>query len=619
MIHARPGWLNKAWFVIGLYQRPSIFNKGRAAYAGGMFTQPTDHDNRRLAKFLYWQGWGITSIAEHLGEIRATVGSWKRRDGWDSAPVIERIEGAAECKLVQLILKDPKTGADYKEIDLLGRQMERYARVRKYLGGGNEVDLNPKLAARNEKPKRRPTKNFLSEEQIEQLVEAFEDTLFQYQRTWADNSQQRTRMILKSRQIGATWFFAREAFIDALLTGRNQIFISASRAQAYVFKQYIIQFVRDVCGVELSGDPMVLFNGATLYFLGTNYRTAQSYHGNLYIDEFFWIPGFEQLNKVASGMAMHKKWRKTYFSTPSAMSHEAYPLWSGEKFSDRQKKKNAQKIDVSHKALAVGKVCSDKIWRQIVTIYDAEAGGCDLFDIEELRNYEYTEDEFENLLECKFIDDTKSTFPLALLQRCMVDSWDEWTDYKPHAARPFGNRDVWLGYDPSDTGDKQGLIALAPPTTPGGKFRILERIQLANPDYQVQADEIKKLTEKYHVTYIGIDVTGMGQAVYQLVRLFFPAATPITYSVEVKTEMVLKTKNVMSNGRLEFDAGCIDLAASFMSIRKVITPSGRRATYASGRTRAVGHADLAWATMNALIHEPLAGTTETNQSIMEIS
>jgi len=68
---------------------------------------------------------------------------------------------------------------------------------------------------------------------------------------WEDK---RTRMILKSRQIGATWYFAREALADALVTGRNQIFLSASKAQAHVFKQYIIQFAKESCGVELSGD-----------------------------------------------------------------------------------------------------------------------------------------------------------------------------------------------------------------------------------------------------------------------------------------------------------------------------------------------------------------------------
>ncbi|MCD9473088.1 terminase, partial [Photobacterium phosphoreum] len=344
-----------------------------------MLTQPAEHDNRRAAKFLYWQGWSITSIADHLGERRTTVGSWKSRDGWDNAPVMERIEGAAEARLVQLIMKNMKTGQDFKEIDLIGRQMERYARVRKYLNGGNEVDLNPELAAQNSKPKRKPSKNHLTDEQVAKLVAAFDETLFDYQRIWSDNRDKRTRIILKSRQIGATWFFAREAFIDALVTGRNQIFISASKAQDHVFKQYILQFVRDTVDVELRGDPIVLPNGATMYFLGTNYRTAQSYHGNLYVDEFFWIPGFERLTKVASGMSMHKKWRKTYFSTPSTMSHEAYPFWSGEKRAKKKDGATAKKMDVSHKALQKGKLCTDKIWRQIVTIYDAEAGGCDLF------------------------------------------------------------------------------------------------------------------------------------------------------------------------------------------------------------------------------------------------
>ena len=66
----------------------------------------------------------------------------------------------------------------------------------------------------------------------------------------------RIRNLLKSRQIGATFYFAREALIDAPLTRRNQIFLSASKAQAHVFKQYIIDFAKEV-EVELKGDPMV--------------------------------------------------------------------------------------------------------------------------------------------------------------------------------------------------------------------------------------------------------------------------------------------------------------------------------------------------------------------------
>lgn len=64
-------------------------------------------------------------------------------------------------------------------------------------------------------------------------------------------------------------------------------------------------------------------------FLGTNVRTAQSYTGNLYLDEYFWKPRFQELLKVASGMSLHKKWRTTYFSTPSSLAHSAYPFLVG--------------------------------------------------------------------------------------------------------------------------------------------------------------------------------------------------------------------------------------------------------------------------------------------------
>jgi hypothetical protein len=59
------------------------------------------------------------------------------------------------------------------------------------------------------------------------------------------------------------------------------------------------------------------------------------------------------LNKVASGMALHKQWRKTYFSTPSSISHEAYPFWTGDLFNKRRPKKDQVKIDVSTLACKV--------------------------------------------------------------------------------------------------------------------------------------------------------------------------------------------------------------------------------------------------------------------------
>lgn len=91
----------------------------------------------------------------------------------------------------------------------------RQARIQRYQGGGTETDLNPELAKRNEGPKRKPKRNDISEELTEKLVEAFLDGCFDYQKDWYRAGNQRTRVILKSRQIGATFYFAREALIDA--------------------------------------------------------------------------------------------------------------------------------------------------------------------------------------------------------------------------------------------------------------------------------------------------------------------------------------------------------------------------------------------------------------------
>ncbi|WP_244088806.1 terminase ATPase subunit family protein [Aeromonas hydrophila] len=574
---------------------------------------------RRQAMHLYFQGYKIRAIAELLATPEGTIGTWKSRDGWDDIKPIDRVDFAIEARMCQLIAKEVKTGGDFKEIDLLGRQLERIARVNKYSKGGNEADLNPKVANRNKGPKKAPERNVVEPEQQARLIERFESTMFGYQRVWHEAGKwHRIRDLLKSRQIGATYYFGFEAFIDALVTGRNQIFLSASKAQAHVFKQYIIQFAKDE-GVELKGDPIVLPNGAHLYFLGTNARTAQSYHGNIYMDEYFWIHGFLEFRKVASGMAMHKKWRQTYISTPSSLSHPAYAFWSGANFNRGKAKADRVEIDLSHANLASGKLCADGQWRQIVTVEDAVRGGCDLFDLDQLRG-EYSEDEYRNLLMCEFMDDTSSVFPLATLQRCMVDSWELWDDYKPFALRPLGNRSVWIGYDPAKggQGDSAGCAVLAPPAVPGGKFRVLERHRWSGMDFDAQARAIKAMCERYNVGYIGIDTTGIGEGVYQLVKQFYPAVTAIQYNPSVKIQMVMKAQDVMNKGRLEFDSGMTDLAQAFMSIRRAVTAGGKMPTFEASRSDETSHADIAWATMQALLHEPLAGATGANTSMMEI-
>ncbi len=575
---------------------------------------------------LYWQGWRIPDISTHLNYAHGQIYKWRLDYDWDAVAVVRRMEESIDARLSMLISREKKRDVDFKEIDTLSKALERMARIRNYDKTGRDEDLNPAVLAMNETNKKRkgkanPKKNAITDDHIEKLRDAFSDELFGYQKEWLKQKElaRRTRDILKSRQIGATYYFAREAFMDAVETGDNQVFLSASKAQAHVFRQYIIQFARDVAGVDLRGDPIVMGNGAQLHFLGTNSRTAQSYHGHLYVDEYFWIPKFNELNKVASGIAMHKKWRKTYFSTPSSINHEAYPFWTGDRINRGKKKKDHIHIDVSHKVLQSGRMCEDLQWRHIVTVEDATEAGCDLFDIDELK-IEYSKEEYDNLLMCEFIDDTQSVFPLAMLQSCLVDSWVVWTDFRPFAPRPIGDRPVWIGYDPSRMRDGAAVIVVAPPQVDGGKYRVLAKLTWHKMPFPEQAKLLQKICGAYRVEHLEIDCSGPGGiGVYDLVSEYYPSAKRVAYTPQVKASLIAKALNIIGNGRLEYDAGWHDLTMALMSIHQTMTHAGGQITFQSGRGKEIGHGDLAWALMHALDKSEItAGGGSGGRSIMEI-
>ena len=400
------------------------------------------------------------------------------------------------------------------------------------------IDKPPRERKERERaPKaEKPVPNSFTAEQVLRLQEIFREQMFDYQRVWL-NQKVRFRNLLKSRQIGATFFFAREAFIDALTTGKNKVFLSASKAQAFQFKQYMVDMAQMV-GAELKGSDIRLGNGAVLYFLGTNSRTAQGRHGDLYVDEYFWIPDFKELTRLSKPMASQKQYRITYFSTPSAVSHPAYGFWTGEQFNEGRNKSEHIRLDVSHEALAGGRACEDGQWRQIVTLDDAERMGCTLFDRNQLL-LENSPAEFRQLFMCEFVEGGDNVFEFSALQKCAVDSWEAWSDfYKPFAARPVGDLPVWIGYDPADSGDAAAFVAVVPPRFAGDKFRIVERQMLRGDDFQSQAEFIRKAFERYNVRKVVIDKTGLGAAVFQLVQGFFPPVIGVNYSMQEKYLMV---------------------------------------------------------------------------------
>lgn len=569
---------------------------------------------RGVARALYLRRYTPKEIASELNLPNARIiYYWAEKEGWADMLSHESTEDAIERRIQLLTGRDGKTELELKELDQLithavklraqhNKHKEKLAAARPSSTGGSNGGNDEE--SDQPRGKRKYNKNDVSGLTEDDLNAWAEEHLFGYQKHLRLNISQQVRNILKSRQIGATWYFAFEAFENAVLTGDPQIFLSASRAQAEVFRSYIVNIAQEYFGITLTGNPIRLSNGAELRFLSTNKNTAQSYSGHLYCDEYFWVPNFARLNEVASAMATHDKWRTTYFSTPSAKTHQAYPFWTGEEWKKGSKKRAAVVFPTFNAMRDGGRLCPDGQWRYVITMEDAIANGFNLASIDKLRN-RYSKDTFDMLYMCVFVDSKDAVFSFSDLEKCGTDI-TFWQDHDPKARRPFGDRPVWGGYDPARSGDLSTFVIMAPPVLAGEKFRVLAIINWRGMNFRYQASEIKKLFARYNFTYLGVDVTGIGQGVYDNIHPFaMRVLKPIRYDLSTKNRLVLKAADVIESGRIEWDADLKEVAASFMSIRRAVTKSGSAVTFVADRTAETGHAEAAWAIMHGLDNEPL--------------
>ena len=586
---------------------------------------------KQLAKSMYLRGLSLTDIAKQMPVSIPTLSKWRMQGHWNVFKPDEDVESALGRRIVQLTALDTSTEAQCKELDRLCKILGQYqlanavtaktkaeAEWIKSHGPARASSVNGGSTEKKDAKKReKPIKNDVSTVTFEQL-DAVRTRIFTcaYTQIWyaamLDKTTRRNRFILKSRQIGATYYFAYEALDDAIRTGDNQIFLSASRSQAEVFKAYIIAFAKNELELELKGtDVIILSNGAQLRFLSTNATTAQSYSGHLYIDEVFWIANFTKVNHVASGMATHAKWRKTYFSTPSAQSHQAYPLWNGEKYNAKLPENKRQPFDVSHAAVKNGALFPDGVWRHIVTVDDAVSQGFTYIDIDLLKKESSSHDAFNNLYMCKFIDDAKSVFSLDELLACMLDL-DEWDDFNAEAARPFLNKPVSIGYDTgiSESGDLSQRALLAIPDSDKAPFRLLSMRRMQGQNFEFQGNRLRDDCEMFNVQFIGLDTNGIGVGVLEQVQKFYPLVTPLHYHQEMKNRLIIKMLDLIKTQRFQLLRRDQDIISSFMLITKSISNGNGAITYKTSRNSTMGHGDSAWAVINAVHYEPLTGSRE---------
>ncbi|EJX0510268.1 terminase family protein [Salmonella enterica] len=558
-----------------------------------------------------------------LSSVRV-VYYWATKFEWYTALERDGVEEVIAERVALLARRDHKTPEEADEFDrLIGHHVKlmgmRYKHLEAMAGvsartvsASEDDDAESFIASeswrggngkKGGKRKRPPKANDVSELTADSF-QPIVDKLYGFQKTLRANKYRRRRNLLKARQIGATWYFAFEAFEDAVLTGDTQIFLSASKRQALVFRTYIAKIAMEYFGIPIKGDPIRLSNLAEIFFLATNSNTAQSNSGHLYIDEYMWIQRFSTLNTVASAMTTRTKWRMTWFSTPSAKTHEGYLLWSGENW----RKGNAARKDVYFPSFEEyrdgGRECPDGVWRYVVTIEDAVAGGIDDIDIDELRET-YSKADFDMLYMCVFVDDKDSVFSFSQLLKCGVNI-STWEDFHPGEEHPFGNREVWGGFDPARTGDTATFVVIGVPMVAVERYRVLEVFRWKGLSLVWMAEQIHTIKSRYNMTYIGIDVTGMGIGVFEMVQGFARReAKAIHYSVESKNRLVMKMLDVVDTDRIEWNEDQKEIATAFLQVKKTTTASGNAMTFVADRSNENGHADVFFAIAHAMDNEPL--------------
>ena len=136
-------------------------------------------------------------------------------------------------------------------------------------------------------------------------------------------------------------------------------------------------------------------------------------------------------------------------------------------------------------------------------------------------------------------------------------------------------------------------MIIAPPLYEGERFRVLATFYWQGMNWKHQANQIKALFERYNMTHIGIDITGIGSGVFEMVQGFaMRQAVAIHYGLESKTRLVLKMVDVVESQRIEWDSEQKEIPASFLAIRRTSTTKGNSMTFVADRTQETGHADV---------------------------
>lgn len=353
---------------------------------------------------------------------------------------------------------------------------------------------------------------------------------------------------MKSRQIGFSHATAAGAVLGALVHRRPQIILSASQDLSDEVLDKARKHAEVLAAYGYPGASRLAVDNATeiawkgggrIVALPASPRTARSFTGDVWLDEFAYHLDPKKIRDAAFPIALRGDWRVRVFSTPNGATGLFYEMASRP---------------------AAG-------WsRHEVTLDQAVSEGVpvDVFAAHALAGGD--ERVIDQWYRCRFLDGDLQYYPTAWLERAL--SW-------PGELTSIDHASLHAGFDVGRTRDLSVLVVVA---VVGGLAYVLGVHTFARTRFSEQRKALAKLRAAYDWDTIHVDATGLGsQLAEELVEAWGEEEVhPVKFTPTSKESLFTGSFRWLSTNRLRLpkDAAGRELASEGQTIRRVISPSG---------------------------------------------
>jgi len=353
---------------------------------------------------------------------------------------------------------------------------------------------------------------------------------------------------VKSRQIGFSHATAFGAVLGALVHRRPQIVLSASQDLSDEVLDKAKKHTQLLASYGYPGAERVTVDNATeiawkdggrIIALPASPRTARSYTGDVWLDEFAYHDDPEAIRDAAFPIALRGDWRVRVFSTPNGAT------------------------GLFHK-MATSRA---RGWSwQSVTLAQALSEGVPIDEEAAYALASHDERVIDQWYRCKFLDGDLQYYPTAWLERALA--W-------PGELLSIDGASLHAGFDVGRTRDLSVLTVIALV----GRFAYVLGVHtFARTKFAEQRKALAKLRGAYQWETLHIDATGLGsQLAEELVEAWGEdEVKPVKFTPASKEDLFTGSFRWLASNSLRLskdDAGQA-LAKEGQTIRRVISSSG---------------------------------------------